>query len=123
MRMIDKGKLKPCPFCGGEAKLEKMGWPHHVYCLSCGAKVTSTDTGIDGEVDACTKWNRRIVDKPVSMPNDMYEKCQAWFREHTRREPTYEDCEKWQKRERVWYMERLNEEAEMYQHEDAGDRI
>lgn len=58
--------LKPCPFCGGEAKLsgvyEIMGtkaWA--VYCgrspqdFSCGAQITS----IYSEEDAIKNWNRR----------------------------------------------------------------
>ena len=54
-----EGTLKFCPFCGGKAHLEDMGWPHHVYCEKCGARVTSTKCGEDGEDEACEKWNRR----------------------------------------------------------------
>ena len=53
--------LLPCPFCGGRAVLEKMGWPHHVYCTECGAKVTSIKYDFEGEAEACEKWNRREV--------------------------------------------------------------
>ena len=52
-------KLKPCPFCGGKAHLEDLGWPHHVYCEDCGVVMTSTKYGEDGEDEACEKWNRR----------------------------------------------------------------
>ena len=53
-------KLKPCPFCGGEAKLEDMGFPHHVYCTRCGAKVTGIGYEVEGEKDAVDRWNRRV---------------------------------------------------------------
>lgn len=47
-------KLKPCPFCGGEADTE---W-HHGYwgvrCTSCYAEVTA-----DGMNDAIEAWNTR----------------------------------------------------------------
>ena len=47
-------KLKPCPFCGGEADTE---W-HHGYwgvrCKSCYAEVTA-----DGMNDAIEAWNNR----------------------------------------------------------------
>ena len=56
-------ELKPCPFCGGEAILEHMGWPHHVFCPDCGAKVTSVKVAEDGEKEACDKWNRRVSDE------------------------------------------------------------
>lgn len=54
--------LKPCPFCGGQAVLEELGWPHHVYCTECGAKVTSCKFEKDGELEAIEKWNRRADD-------------------------------------------------------------
>lgn len=50
-------KLKPCPFCGGEAKVMKMGYPHWVYCLECGAKVHG---GTTKEKDSIKAWNRRV---------------------------------------------------------------
>ena len=49
-------RLKPCPFCGGEAKIMKMGYPHWVYCLECGAKVHG---GTSSEKDSIKAWNRR----------------------------------------------------------------
>ena len=52
-------QLKACPFCGGKACLEDMGWPHHVYCTECGARVTGIGYYTDGERDAADKWNRR----------------------------------------------------------------
>lgn len=55
-------KLKPCPFCGGEAKLENMGFPHHVYCTECGSKVTGEGFGIEGKLSAIEKWNKRVSD-------------------------------------------------------------
>ena len=64
--MIDREKvlkgLKPCPFCGGRAHLEQMGWPHHVFCTHCGAKTTSALYAEDGEQAAIAKWNRRAPD-------------------------------------------------------------
>ena len=55
-------KLRECPFCGGEAKLEDMGWPHHVYCMGCGARVTGKGYAEEGEKDAIERWNSRIYD-------------------------------------------------------------
>lgn len=49
-------KLKPCPFCGGEAKIMKMGYPHWVYCCECGAKVHGRT---NDEKDSIKAWNRR----------------------------------------------------------------
>ena len=50
--------LKPCPFCGGDAKefTGEDAAPHRwtVECDSCGAHV-----GSDTRHKACAKWNRR----------------------------------------------------------------
>lgn len=51
--------LLPCPCCGGEARLEDMGWPHHVYCSTCGLRVTGDGYGEEGERSAMKKWNTR----------------------------------------------------------------
>ena len=52
-------ELRPCPFCGGKAELEDLGWPHHVYCTACGARVTSILYDEEGDQEAIEKWNRR----------------------------------------------------------------
>ena len=53
-------KLKPCPFCGGKAEIMKIGYPHWIYCLKCGARVhgyvTKTRAGEKASIEA---WNRR----------------------------------------------------------------
>lgn len=61
--------LKPCPFCGGKAHLEHMGWPHHVYCEDCGARVTSTKYAEEGDEEATRKWNRREAGGADAEPN------------------------------------------------------
>ena len=63
-------KLKPCPFCGGEAKI-RMGYflpgGHQfadvycfVECLSCHAKTKWFEAKDEGLVDkAVDAWNKR----------------------------------------------------------------
>lgn len=54
-------ELKPCPFCGGEAEIERKGSIRAsmiIACLDCGARVES------GDVYGLTKpesykWNTR----------------------------------------------------------------
>lgn len=52
-------KLKPCPFCGGEAAIYKneIMKTFCVYCTSCYGKTAAL---FDKENDAVEAWNRRI---------------------------------------------------------------
>ena len=79
----EKGIVLPCPSCGGESRLEDMGWPHHVYCTECGMRSVSAKWGEDGEKEAIKKWNTRPA-PPVGWCRD----C-VWSRE-----PTKEDYAK-----------------------------
>ena len=56
-------KLKPCPFCGGEASID---WGYHLYgppvtynveCRRCTAKI---EYPYDSEEEAIKAWNRRV---------------------------------------------------------------
>ena len=48
-------KLKPCPFCGGEARL--IGhYPYSITCCNCRATTVICNTP-DDAIDA---WNRRV---------------------------------------------------------------
>ena len=55
-------ELKPCPFCGCEAKVLDMGWTLAVYCKECPAAMMgdgSAENGEDEEKSVIGKWNRR----------------------------------------------------------------
>lgn len=75
-------KLKPCPFCGGEAKVV-IGpsvelWQHAVECKDCGAN-TGYKWGICPSVvenKAIEAWNRREpIDKVVEQLEECRDKC------------------------------------------------
>ena len=59
---MDDLKLKPCPFCGGEAILVKdfsafKDWTY-VRCQGCGAA-----TSVSGNAfKAIDSWNKRVTD-------------------------------------------------------------
>ena len=61
---MEKEKLKPCPFCGGQAHVMKMGYPHWVYCEDCGAKVQGFVAGSLGEQASIALWNSRYNELP-----------------------------------------------------------
>lgn len=57
-------KLKPCPLCGGYAKVRKYGTAYAVQCNDCG--VTTRKIYRNGGVSPCVVqnmvidlWNRR----------------------------------------------------------------
>ena len=75
---MDKPELKPCPFCGGKAKL-KLGMPYQqkpdrkqafVQCTSCQAKTITYfrlpyQSWEDTKRYAIEAWNRRGVTNDV----------------------------------------------------------
>ncbi len=51
-------KLKPCPFCGGEAEVEREGTSRQsciIDCANCGCRLESNEIG------AGDAWNRRSL--------------------------------------------------------------
>lgn len=68
-------KLKPCPFCGGEAEYERFASPRNFYsvrCTSCGCRTDGYRDNRTESTDAENKtrqadiWNRRVEE----LPND-----------------------------------------------------
>lgn len=61
-------KLKPCPFCGGEAKLMKYGNSHYVSCLKCSVStVRSFQECGEGNEHAISLWNERVDTKEENL--------------------------------------------------------
>lgn len=58
---MNETELKPCPFCGGEARLTVYfglldGAPFEVSCQECGARITDFE-----REEAVAAWNRRVL--------------------------------------------------------------
>ena len=53
--------LKPCPFCGGKAKVVKTYWTIYIKCQCCDARSNCKET----EQKAAEAWNRRVGDTDV----------------------------------------------------------
>ena len=60
--MTEKTKLKPCPFCGGEAYLVgKEGKVFAIECGSCFFKIGATT-----EKDVVEYWNARPIEENLN---------------------------------------------------------
>lgn len=62
-------ELKPCPFCGGEAVIERADKWYCAYCEGCGAEImTSTFRAKDSaqieiqRLRTISKWNKRSAE-------------------------------------------------------------
>lgn len=66
-RKEDDMELKPCPFCGGKAKMEKIihdDLPTNefdTFWISC-EECESESTACTNEEDAIEAWNRRVTE-------------------------------------------------------------
>lgn len=50
-------ELKPCPFCGGEARLSHAGAKHIIFCPNCVR--LPADGGYINQEQAIAAWNNR----------------------------------------------------------------
>lgn len=58
----DNDRLKPCPFCGGEATFDHddNGW-NWIECLACGASTNARVTAMDDcKPLLLEQWNKRV---------------------------------------------------------------
>lgn len=58
MKQQNQSNLKPCPFCGGKAKVstkDNKFFPYSVFCTTC---YVGTDTYIHRD-EAIASWNHR----------------------------------------------------------------
>jgi hypothetical protein len=58
--MIQPDELKPCPFCGGEAKEETRSIDSWIYCTKCGLSTSSKTVLVKKDYDC---WNTRTPDQ------------------------------------------------------------
>lgn len=55
-----RAALLPCPFCGGDAHIERMGTPRQSCQIACGECGAWLETSEEGK--GCGKtWNRRAA--------------------------------------------------------------
>ena len=70
---MSEEKLKPCPFCGGEATANESswrGWWHGwVICKNCGATIDKPT-----KEETIEAWNRRVPQTWTQKVYDSFEK-------------------------------------------------
>lgn len=61
-------ELKPCPFCGGDAKCEQMMIKYRIHCDSdCTGYRSNKNNAIEA-------WNKRLPDEQITIANDVAHK-------------------------------------------------
>lgn len=61
-------KLKPCPFCGGVARILSVGFGYKVYCTNPDCEVSPQTWGELTYEAAIDAWNKRADDAPAIEP-------------------------------------------------------
>lgn len=58
-------RLKPCPFCGGKAKLDKNAFLPFCRCSDCGAEIRSVVYVDRAKMihEVVEKWEKRIKEE------------------------------------------------------------
>lgn len=71
--MTKQPELKPCPFCGGEAKIGSLGGDQEnwaIWCSECGTPCVETGRQGDTKMGIIKVWNTRakieVTDEMVS---------------------------------------------------------
>lgn len=68
-------KLKPCPFCGGEAAF--LGETCTIKCKQCGGAFIVTNPGMT-RLELKETWNRRVNDAPGVHEKWLLDRWPSW---------------------------------------------
>jgi Lar family restriction alleviation protein len=82
--------LLPCPFCGGQAEIVRVGTRSQstiIDCSDCGCRLESADEG-DQYGDA---WNRRATHEPATALETIAAQLQHWLDFHASQTSTPSD--------------------------------
>ena len=52
-------ELKPCPFCGGKAEIEKIGFPYDEFSISCNECPAMMEDLFEDKIKLIEAWNKR----------------------------------------------------------------
>ena len=70
--------LRECPFCGGEAVLQKWGLKPYVACTKCGCSMPDRHQEDEQAIEA---WNTRATRKPTDAVREFAERYERRIRQ------------------------------------------